>query len=205
MSMYSVLEMHDEEISCPMRKAKKKLREIEKLKLKLKKTPEEYAKIREEPVWRAIVEPVIISSEQSEEVRNKKQMQRDKAKIKELEGKLRKEKENHIQSKKWMEFKLRENDREHDRKIKELKNIELALREEIMRLKTSKPSYTEKRDSNPANELEEKVMGELRELSSNLGNTRKAWKQLLLKYHPDKNNNSEISIQITKILLNIKV
>lgn len=32
MSMYAVLEMHDEETSCSMRKAKKKLREIEKLK-----------------------------------------------------------------------------------------------------------------------------------------------------------------------------
>tara|TARA_R110001599_G_scaffold141965_1_gene322522 strand:+ start:192 stop:803 length:612 start_codon:yes stop_codon:yes gene_type:complete len=202
--MYASLEMRDEETSCPMRKAKKKIREIEKLKLKSKKTPEEYDKIREEEVWKAIVEPVIISNERDQETRSKKQTQRDKAKIKELDGKLRKEKEKHIQSIKWMEIKQRDKDREHDRKIQELKNIEFDLREEIKRFKTSRPKYSKKDELNPANELEEKVRDEFYDLSSELGDSRKAWKQLILKYHPDKNNNSNISIEITKILNIIK-
>jgi len=205
MSMYSVLEMHDEETSCPMRKAKKKLREIEKLKLKPLKTSEEYAKISEEEVWKAIVEPVIVSTTPSIEEKNKKQLKRENSKIKDLVRKLRNEKASHILSKKQTESTLRKQAQEYDRRVLELTNTVFALKDQIRYLKSSKASYAKKSDSNPADELEEKVMEELRELSGELGNTRKAWKQLLLKYHPDKNKNSEISIQITKILSDIKV
>lgn len=205
MNAYSNLEMNDEGTSCPMRKAKKKLREIEKLKLKPLKTSEEYAKISEEEVWKAIVEPVIVSTTPCVEEKNTKQLKRDKTKIKELEGKLRKEKESHILSKKQTESTLRKQAQEYDRRVLELTNTVFALKDQIRYLKSSKASYAKKSDSNPADELEEKVMEELRELSGELGNTRKAWKQLLLKYHPDKNKNSEISIQITKILSDIKV
>ena len=46
---------------CPTRKAKKKLREIEKLKNKSKITSEEYVKIQEEDIWKAIAYPVDIT------------------------------------------------------------------------------------------------------------------------------------------------
>jgi hypothetical protein len=203
--MYSVLDTPDQGTSCPMRKANKKLREIEKLKLKSKKTPEEYAKIREEDVWKAIVEPIIISNERPQEVRSKKKMQRDKDKIKELERRLCREKEKHIRSTEKIELKLREQEQEYNRRILQLQNIEITLREELKRLKSSKASYVKKSDFNPENDLEEKVMDELYELTSNLGNNRKALKQLLLKYHPDKNQNSVISLKITKILNDIQL
>ena len=202
--MYSVLDTPDQGTSCPMRKANKKLREIEKLKLKSKKTPEEYAKIREEDVWKAIVEPIIISNERPQEVPSKKKMQRDKDKIKELEGRLCREKEKHIRNTEKMELKLRKQEQEYNRHILQLQNIEITLREELKRLKSSKASYVKKSDFNPENDLEEKVMDELQELTSNLGNNRKAWRQLLLKYHPDKNQNSVISLKITKILNDIQ-
>ena len=43
------------------RKAQKKLREIEKLKKKSNKTPEEYKKISEESDWQAIAFPTDLS------------------------------------------------------------------------------------------------------------------------------------------------
>lgn len=158
----------------------------------------------EEDVWKAIVEPIIISNERPQEVRSKKKMQRDKDKIKELEGRLCREKEKHIRSTEKIELKLREQEQEYNKRILQLQNIEITLREELKRLKSSKASYVKKSDFNPENVLEEKVMDELYELTSNLGNNRKALKQLLLKYHPDKNQNSVISIKITKILNDIQ-
>ena len=70
MNLYKVLETKEnDETECPMRKAKKKLREIEKLKLKPNKNAEEYDKIKNEEIWRAIVEPVITTPEINDEVK----------------------------------------------------------------------------------------------------------------------------------------
>ena len=84
--------------SCPMRKAHKKLREIEKLKHKMNKTPEEYNKIREESILRAIVDPVLTgASETLEEIEQRRTKQRDKSQIKELKRKLDSQKEKYKQ------------------------------------------------------------------------------------------------------------
>ena len=97
-NIYSSLneDEQDSGTSAPMRKATKKLREIEKLKLKLNKTPEEYSKIREESIWRAIVEPVYSgTSESVEDVEKRKIKQKEKRQMKEFERKQRLEKEKH--------------------------------------------------------------------------------------------------------------
>ena len=89
-------EEEDKETNEPMRKAKKKLREIEKLKQKVTKSPEEYKKIKEEEIWLSIVTPPDIMPTE-EEQRERKQKQRDKARIKELEHKLQEERKQHKQ------------------------------------------------------------------------------------------------------------
>ena len=97
-NVYSSLneDEQDSGTSSPIRKATKKLREIEKLKLKLNKTPEEYNKIREESIWRAIVEPVYSgTSESVEDVEKRKIKQKEKRQMKEFERKQRLEKEKH--------------------------------------------------------------------------------------------------------------
>ena len=213
MNVYNVLETKENhETECPMRKARKKLREIEKLKLKPNKNAQEYDKIKEEEIWRAIVEPVITTPETNDEVKNKKQNKRDKAKIKDLEGKLRKQNGNHLKYKQEMECKLRKQNetylrykQEMETKQREFKMECDKLKKEVERLKMYKQSYHKTDDVNSDNDLKEKVMDEFYDLSSEMNNKDKALKKMLLKYHPDKNKNSEISIEITKILNEIRI
>ena len=213
MNVYNVLEIKEnDETQCPMRKARKKLREIEKLKLKPNKNAQEYDKIKEEEIWRAIVEPVITTPETNDEVKNKKQNKRDKAKIKDLEGKLRKQNGNHLKYKQEMECKLRKQNetylrykQEMETKQREFKMECDKLKKEVERLKMYKQSYHKTDDVNSDNDLKDKVMDEFYDLSSEMNNKDKALKKMLLKYHPDKNKNSEISIEITKILNEIRI
>ena len=213
MNVYNVLEIKEnDETQCPMRKARKKLREIEKLKLKPNKNAQEYDKIKEEEIWRAIVEPVITTPETNDEVKNKKQNKRDKAKIKDLEGKLRKQNGNHLKYKQEIECKLRKQNetylrykQEMETKQREFKMECDKLKKEVERLKMYKQSYHKTDDVNSDNDLKDKVMDEFYDLSSEMNNKDKALKKMLLKYHPDKNKNSEISIEITKILNEIRI
>ena len=213
MNVYNVLEIKEnDETQCPMRKARKKLREIEKLKLKPNKNAQEYDKIKEEEIWRAIVEPVITTPETNDEVKNKKQNKRDKAKIKDLEGKLRKQNGNHLKYKQEMECKLRKQNetylrykQEMETKQRQIKMECDKLKKEVERLKMYKQSYHKTDDVNSDNDLKDKVMDEFYDLSSEMNNKDKALKKMLLKYHPDKNKNSEISIEITKILNEIRI
>ena len=213
MNVYNVLETKENhETECPMRKAKKKLREIEKLKLKPNKNAQEYDKIKEEEIWRAIVEPVITTPETNDEVKNKKQNKRDKAKIKDLEGKLRKQNGNHLKYKQEIECKLRKQNetylrykQEMETKQRQIKMECDKLKKEVERLKMYKQSYHKTDDVNSDNDLKDKVMDEFYDLSSEMNNKDKALKKMLLKYHPDKNKNSEISIEITKILNEIRI
>ena len=213
MNVYNVLEIKEnDETQCPMRKARKKLREIEKLKLKPNKNAQEYDKIKEEEIWRAIVEPVITTPETNDEVKNKKQNKRDKAKIKDLEGKLRKQNGNHLKYKQEIECKLRKQNetylrykQEMETKQRQIKMECDKLKKEVERLKMYKQSYHKTDDVNSDNDLKDKVMDEFYDLSSEMNNKDKALKKMLLKYHPDKNKNSEISIEITKILNEIRI
>ena len=79
------------------------------------------------------------------------------------------------------------------------------LKKEVERLKMYKQSYHKTDDVNPDNDLKDKVMDEFYDLSSEMNNKGKALKKMFLKYHPDKNKNSEISIEITKILNEIRI
>ena len=89
---YASLDIPDtEETENLTRKANKKLREIEKLKLKSKKTPDEYAKIHEEEIWKAIAIPAdAIPSETEEQIAKRNAKQREKTNNNKNRGKKRK-------------------------------------------------------------------------------------------------------------------
>ena len=173
----------DSGTSCPMRKAHKKVREIEKLKQKMNKTPEEYNKIQEESYWRAIVEPVLTdASERPEDIEQRKTKQREKSQIKDLKRKL------DIQKEKIRQLKL-EN---HHLK---LENQHLKLENQQVK-KGKGSSFNYNADSVS---MEEKIEDEFLELYQQKGSYKQTYKEMIMKYHPDKNS-TEIGHKITTIL-----
>ena len=125
----------DSGTACPIRQARKKLKAIEKLKNKMNKNPEEYAKIREESILRAIVEPVLTcASETHEEIEQRRTKQREKTQIKELKRKLDAQKVKYKQEILSMQRNMRILEEEHQRL-----NVDYQrLNEENQRLKKEK-------------------------------------------------------------------
>ena len=162
----------DSDTSCPMRKAHKKLREIEKLKHKMNKTPEEYTKIREESIWRAIVEPVLTGATTTpEEIKQRKTKQRENTQIKELKRKLNIQNEKHKQEIALMQRKWEERMR--------------VLQEENQRLKVENQQL-KKRNSSPRSSfnynadsvsLEEKIEDEFHEIYQQKGSYKQTYKE----------------------------
>lgn len=209
--------LHDEDsephTSCPLRKAHKKLREIEKLKLKMNKTPEEYKKIREEDVWRAIVEPVYTGmSENVEDIQRRKQKQQEntKSKLKILERKRLQEKEAHKKEIEQLQTKRRE---ENERYKKQL----IALRQKIQELEHENKKLNQNASSAPASRtttsrlnnntnvtLQEKIIEEYDELVKELGTKKKAYQKMMLLYHPDKCESKKIANDVACILNTLK-
>ncbi len=209
--------LHDEDsephTSCPLRKAHKKLREIEKLKLKMNKTPEEYKKIREEDVWRAIVEPVYTGmSESTEDIQRRKQKQQEntKSKLKSLERKRLQEKEAHKKEIEQMQTKRRE---ENERYKKELR----ALRQKIQELEHENKKLNQNASSAPASRtttsrlnnntnvtLQEKIIEEYDELVFQLGSKKKAYQKMIISYHPDKCESKKFANEVACILNTLK-
>jgi hypothetical protein len=192
----------DNSTSCPLRKAKKKMREIEKLKQKQNKTPQEYAKIREEPIWRAIVEPVYTGNEPSEKELLQKRIKRHyKKQIVELEKKLKAEKEKHKKEMDFMKKQFQEQDNYKTSKIR-------ALERENELLKTQQKERPKQKSNFDfrATEIsfEEKIVEEFDELTRTLGSQKKAYRSMIINYHPDKCKQKDISDKAIYILNALK-
>tara|TARA_B100001758_G_scaffold171495_2_gene148443 strand:- start:42314 stop:42937 length:624 start_codon:yes stop_codon:yes gene_type:complete len=189
-----LFEPGDSETSCTKRKAEKKLREIDKLKFKMNKTPEEYDKIRQESIWRAIVEPVLTcASETPEKIEQRKTKQREKSQIKEFKRKLTIQKEEYKQSLASMQRKWEE-------RMRLLQEENQRLKVENQQLKKNNCSPRTSFNYNAdAVSMEEKIEDEFHELYQQNGTYKQTYKELILKYHPDKNN-TEIGHKITTIL-----
>ena len=183
-----LFEPGDSETSCTKRKAEKKLREIDKLKFKMNKTPEEYEKIRQESFWRAIVDPVLTgASETPEDIEQRKTKQREKSQIKELKRKLNAQKEKNKQEILLMQRNMRLLEEEHQRL-----NIEnQRLNEENQQLKKRNCSPRSSFNYNTESvSLEEKIEEEFHDLYRTNGCYKQTYKELMLKYHPDKNKSN---------------
>lgn len=193
------------------RKAQKKLREIETLKKKPIKTPEEWAKIHQENDWRAIVTPINISIEPTaEEVKERKEKQREKTKMKKLEKQLYQQKQKHI---KEMELFKKHFQEQQSMKMKQLmeENKELKhniqyLQKELQILKEKKSPRRQSTTSYYEAEnvsIEEKIEDEFHDLYSELKSYKKVYYKMMRDYHPDKCQ-KEISGPASKVLTILK-
>ena len=177
-----LIDSGDSGTSCPMRKAHKKLREIEKLKIKMNKTPEEYEKIRQESFWRAIVDPVLTgASETLEEIEQRRTKQREKTLIKELKKKLNTQNEKHkleilSMQRKWQE----------DMRLLEEENQRLKIENQQLKKRNCSPRSSFNYNADSVS-LEEKIEDEFLELYQQKESYKQTYKELIIKYHPDKN------------------
>ena len=212
-NIYSSLneDEQDSGTSSPIRKAAKKLREIEKLKQKLNKTPEEYNKIREESIWRAIVEPVYSgTSESVEDVEKRKIKQKEKRQMKEFERKHRLEKEKH---KKELEaikqdFQEKIQGLEQEKRQMKLENEKLNLIiQQLLHEKQSSSSSSSKssifHNENPVS-TEEKIEEEFLEVYAQEGSYKKTYKKMIFQYHPDKCPSKRFAGEVSSILNTLK-
>ena len=188
----------DAKINTEVRKAHKKLREIDVLKKKEVKTKEELNKIQMEMHWLSILfpneeKPV---DEGVEERKRKQQKRHD-------------EKERMKQRKRKAEEIATEKRREEERKREELRQEREEREEREQSRKEREQSRKERQQReasvfmNPMERRIEKEFGQL--LSENDNNVNKVFRLLSLKYHPDKHLDDKSGAEeIQKILGNVK-
>ena len=205
-NIYSPLDDYNEdnETSCQKRKAAKKLREIEKLKYKNNKTPEEYKKIREEAIWKAVLEPVYTGiNETQEDIERRNNKQRDKKKIKDLENKHRIEKEKHKKEISTIKKNYQEKIKILEDEKRNLKNENQQLQlliQEIIKKNSCSHSPSSMYHQKAEVSMEEKIEEEFLELYTKERSYKKTYKIMMLKYHPDKCCSTKISGQVSAIL-----
>jgi exonuclease VII large subunit len=199
---------------CPTRKAKKKLREIEKLKNKSKLTTEEYVKIQEEDIWKAIAFPVDITIQTPEEIEERKLKQREKT-IKKLEKQLADEKEKYnkdIQKhKKEMQF-IKMNFQEQYSTLRDkynsLEHINAQLKHDLKTLIENQDRFSHAQPKHAANappeSFEEKLEEEFLEISRENKSHKKAYITMMLAYHPDKLGDKDIANKASKCINELK-
>ena len=204
---YAFLDIPDtEETENLTRKANKKLREIEKLKLKSKKTPEEYAKIHEEEIWKAIAIPAdAIPSETEEQIAERKAKQREKTKQKEQQQKQRKEKEKHKQEIMLLKKKFQEQYQEQNRTMLELKQENAKLLNIVLKMKNIITTLKESEQNTSEPQISSIIEKEYHEKYQVSGTHKKTWYSMMLKYHPDKfKENKELAEACSNVLNRLK-
>ena len=203
-SVYASLVVpEDTETDNLTRKAHKKIREIEKLKLKPTKTPDEWNKIRDEDIWRAVIIPPDTSMEQTAEEREeRKRKQREKTKIKTLELQLRAVKGHHQEELDHFKKHFKELYQKQSEKLTEMKHQNAQLQFELRTLRSSRLNM---RDYASDIQLIMIMDKEFTEHTQVLGASKAAWHKMMLKYHPDRyTENKELADMFSKILNGLK-
>jgi len=207
-SIYAPLDVpEDNETDNLTRKAHKKLREIDKLKQKAINTvliPLELNKIRDEDIWKAVVTPLNTSMEQTpEEIEERKQKQRGKTKIKELERKLHEEKHRHKEELDLFKKHFKENYQKQSRQLTDMKHQNALLQNELNTLRSSKQNM--RNDTPSTSPLRLILEKEFHEHTKELGKPKAAWHKMMLKYHPDKYlENIDLADMFSKIINELK-
>ena len=178
--------------SKPIRKARKKLREIEALERKAIKTMEEYKKIDQKEYYEAIVRPPEIPLESYQDKTSTKQ----KKEFKRIEQQLKKKIAKH-------EDTIRTLKRENEDAIRKQR----CLEEENTQLRNGIAILDHKLSMTASSSgIEIIIRNEYKQLCAAKG-SKKAWRDLMLKYHSDKTKKvlgPEVSDAIAKIATDLK-
>lgn len=178
--------------SKPIRKARKKLREIEALERKAIKTMEEYKKIDQKEYYEAIVRPPEIPLESYQDKTSTKQ----KKEFKRIEQQLKKKIAKH-------EDTIRTLKRENEDAIRNQRSLE----EEITQLRNGIAILDHKLSMTASSSgIEFIIRNEYKQLCATKG-SKKAWRDIIFKYHSDKTKKvlgPEVSDAIAKIATDLK-
>ena len=193
----------DTSTNSPVRKAQKKLREINKLKNKKNKTSEELEKIMQEPEWLAIVNSEYeVTSENPQDVllRKEKQYQKQqqtlerKFKAQEKQIKRLEQENKKLKLLEQENQNLINNNMEKDKMIKQLlyklNKVNQQNQSSISTIeKTIQEDFIKKCNINPKE------------------NREKLWRKWMIKYHPDKLSKilgTDVANEMAKIATELK-
>ena len=184
------------------RKARKKLREIQVIEEKLKNgfdlSNAETEKLNKKDFYEKILDPQRFYANTSQRFPTNQEIKKCRQERREKEKAERREKEKAERQEREEEHKAR---KEQKREAQRKRQYEQRRREEQQRQEQQRQEEQEQKEMEPIMcPLKIRILKEYNHLNRVLLSGKKAYRKLVIKYHPDKNNNSIESNKSTQIL-----